>query len=151
MKKDLKKEQNIGFAVLIVIILTLIVLNFGNITGKVTATGSSEIQVKVESGYGSGVNVVSPGDFIYVTINPMGSRYYYQPKILDEFERDIVGQVVVTNCGVDCNAKIPELDRGREAKYLLPATLPGGVYKVKVYDRTAEEHVSASFIVRRTT
>ena len=149
-KNNLKKEENLGLAVLVVIILTLIVLNFGNITGKATAEKKSVIKVNVESSYGSGINVVNPGDYIYVTIDPGKSRYYYQPKILDEFEDNIIGQISITNCGVDCNSKLPEVDRGKEAKYRLPATLPAGMYKVKVYDRTAEEHVTASFIVRST-
>lgn len=147
-KSKVTSGQNLGFAILIIIILALIVLNFGNITGKATAQSDSGIKVSVQGSDGN--DLVEAGDYIYVTIDP-GNKgtYNYQPKIFDEFG-NYIGIMTVANCGPDCTVK-------REAKYLLPTNLAPGVYEVRVYDRTRipnsggdriNKHIVASFVVK---
>ena len=154
-KNKVTSGQNLGFAILIIIILALIVLNFGNITGKTVAQGNSDIKVVVEGRYyGSGLNTVQAGDSIYVSLTPgKNVKYYYQPKIVDELESRILGAMTVTTCGSWCNKKIPVENQGIEASYIIPSYLEPGLYKVRVQykvgegDKVVEKSAISSFII----
>ena len=154
-KNKVTSGQNLGFAILIIIILALIVVNFGNITGKTVAQGNSDIKVVVEGRYyGSGLNTVQAGDGIYVSLTPgKNVKYYYQPKIVDELQSRILGAITVTNCGTWCNKKIPISNQGVEASYKIPSYLAPGLYLVRVHyrvgegDKVVEKSTVASFIV----
>ena len=147
--------QNLGFAILIIIILALIVINFGNITGKTVAQGNSDIKVVVEGrDYGSEINTVQAGDSIYVSLTPgKNVKYYYQPKIVDELESRILGAMTVTTCGSWCSKKVPVQNQGIEASYIIPSSLAPGLYMVRVQykagpgNKVVEKSTVTSFIV----
>ncbi len=154
-KNKVTSGQNLGFAILIIIILALIVVNFGNITGKTVAQGNSDIKIVVEGrDYGSGLNTVQAGDNIYVSLTPGNNvKYYYQPKIVDELQSRILGAITVTTCGSWCSKKVPVQNQGIEASYKIPSYLAPGLYMVRVQykagegDKIVEKSAVASFIV----
>lgn len=140
-KKNLKynvvKGQNLGFAVLIIIILTLIVINFGNITGKATAESKSKIKITVDP------DIIRSRDTVWITVTPgAGINKGYFPNDIDIIDEDgkNVGQAAINGCGNYCRKEMT-------TSYILPDLKAGKEYFVRVLDWDTKEYVKAPFVV----
>lgn len=137
LKYNIVKGQNLGFAVLIIIILTLIVINFGNITGKTVSESKSNLKISIDP-----VTIRSRGT-IWITVTPAENsrRGYFADDIdiVDENDR-VVGHANIAGCGVNCRKEMT-------TNYLLPGLDSGKEYFVRVLDWDSNGYVRAPFVV----
>ncbi len=139
LKNRVTNGQNLGFAVLIIIILTLIVINFGNITGKATVETKSNLKISIEP------EIVRSRGTIWITIIPVDNvrRGYFADDIdiVDENDR-VVGHANIAGCGVNCRKEMT-------GSYLLPELESKKEYFVRVLDWDSKGYVKAPFVVIR--